>query len=450
MNTLCPDLLSTIRSLTKVSHLVLLGLETTNNEPYLDLITNVDRYKLALRNHNVNWILETFICLHNFKHAVKYKCDWIIKHFAYRPCYDDILFSNGYQCSVDSLTYLPYYYYGKRGDPSIFDHPYFKDHIKNIGLSFFLLGLSKAQNYELFDNYCELLGVPNVHIYDKHTANISKGAGGKTNTDRIRFANLLTCYLNFEDEDYIVNGLKKLKIRHDAMDPDKLYIKLHTRKQYKVIEYLSQFIKIKNQNTYFGIYGHILGNIEYKFEGNDLNSCVMVVCLRGDLEALEFIKTHTPETQKFMEYIEAYCVDANICQHYLNKPSVNEDLFEFVQQIRPYLIFDSSCFNCKNLYDLIVGVLKYSLEHHLENKKTKISFIKDMFRIMVKSRMVELNYFYRKIYFPKDENFVDKVKQLLSNRNIRDLRLLAKKMHIKDYDTLPKDDLLLEVILQLN
>lgn len=87
MDTIPVDLINLVTDYLEVSSIILLGLNTNDNQEYLDLVTDNARFKLAIKNNNIGWIHQTlkgcdqsneiWILLNLFK---KYKLDKLSEH----------------------------------------------------------------------------------------------------------------------------------------------------------------------------------------------------------------------------------------------------------------------------------------------------------------------------------------------------------------------------------
>ena len=239
MNTLPTDLLNLIIPYLKSSALVLLRFNNIDvDKEYLNLSMYKDRYKLAIKRNNLNWI-------HQYNEIYS---DQIIKLY------------NNYKA-------------GKNGQVGV--------RVDTLQLlCCYLEGLSVGQHSQLFNQYSQSL-IPNYQMVDTW-----KGSYLHYDALKIEFL------MNFKDQDYIIQTLESWDRQDDV------YLScLAKHEKYQALEYFINAYEIKTLSLMTMLYLFANHNWklaeDYEIKFNSHRNAIFIGCLTGDLELLDFLEENT-------------------------------------------------------------------------------------------------------------------------------------------------------------
>lgn len=250
MNTLINDLTNTILKFIKASDAVLLGLDISDCQPYLELVNRKDRKRLARQQNNVCWINQ---CVnHNKPQGLISTYKAVVKK----------LFCIG--CSGDVRGFRKYTSY------------------QMYQLISFIEGLACGQQVELFEKFITRIPIDMLINKSLHFTN----------------ANMrIWLLLGFDDEDYIITKMNEWKIQ---LNPDILGIICY-KNRLRVLEYSLEYCNNDINNVGSYVIGYLyecnklslLDNFTGQLKEKDLEPVVIRFCLGSDIEALEYISRFT-------------------------------------------------------------------------------------------------------------------------------------------------------------
>ena len=488
MDSLCSDLQQSISNLLKVSQSVWIGLQTKDNEQYLDLVSNIDRYKLALKENNIGWIHETIDGLPaNDRHiiaskaAIKYKrYTWLLEYLypkfisdpIKRPPTDmylshlyitnqfrklGILLNNGYK-----ISYYPYYYHGLRGDDfSQVKIQYLRDTDLRIGMICYLDGLSRSENYKLFDKYYgqvdrdTLCNIDYEHSHCIYAVKIgtSYQQYAQNETPRILVDFIIN---NFKDEDEIISRLKCISNYNPHINS------AHFKaKKFKVIEYLLQFLNTPMQYLVQLFIEHnktsMIDSPKFRahiktYEPETLKSFYKIACYTNSIESLKFLDSLNLKNI----YGNQYCVSNEVHAYYNKKqPSVlQKDLYKIYEFVKPYLIhfdcigrtYNHSTF--LRVHDYFLYILSESVSACIYGSK-KLSEIKKIVADIASCKLVDIKTILKYYYSIPVASPILGYLSILSRMNILELRSEAHRIGIHNYTEMFESELVLNIVLSL-
>ena len=479
MDSLPSDLLTLIHKFSKASELIHLGTEIPDNEPYLDLIYNIDRYKLALKRQNIPWILETIDELATYdnsfyisKYAIKYpQYIWITKYSTTKNLYSNAstmplylahLQIFGHTSTLQKLrkygsnhSYYPYYYYGKQGvDMSIFEQPYFNPTNKKIGMLYYVDGLAKGQHYDLFDQYYQQLNSNALEHFQYDKSLLS--SPDYYYHENYYTDNTLRFLLKFTDEDQLIVRMKNLYL--DDSRILKLLPKQIANKRYKVVSYLLSCVnKLSSELLVPLVVNDALRLAkDCRSFGDVINenqkTLTKLACIAGAIESIKIIHKCVWFEETFFDILKQYHIDNDVYQYILDRHdqsfrSENEDYFESVKLLRPHFKTISLY---STMYSQLNSILISSLRSYIEG--TSISEFKKAIHDIVETRLFDIQHILKECFI---KDFYGKTPfgtfvGSLKNLNTMELIKIAKQLSIPNCNKLFHSELLCQIISKMH
>lgn len=441
MNTLPTDLINLISSCLDVKQITTLLYQQLNNEPYLQLVSNKARFKLAIKQSDIHWLLflvdnKLGSCIHC---AAKYKCTWLLERLYplysnleyYKPsplgktlAYLDI---NGYHDMYASLAKnlnnismsYQYYIYGRRGIK-------LPDQNTSRGVWIgYLKGCCIGRHYELFEKY-EYIMMP-------------------MNRPEISLS-----IVDSMDLEYIVNSpvVDKSGICY-FICKSKISRNLEACR-FILSKYCPPNKHILERIAVGGLYDIQDLTITYERSGFTIKKFRLIIkllAIRSDTKGLEYIYQHSDShTQRYLlEKLEYYAVYSNeVAEYYEQKTGdkidVDHCVIEILDITKQFLFA-----NVKDILDVvksgnmlgtIIGVLLD--RDQLHTAKLVIRSMLMHYKLeMLRSSLKQLT---------SNSTLIHAIKGYYIPSKVSVLKEYARKMGIKNYQKMKKQELLVELI----
>lgn len=405
MNTLPQDLINLITSKIRTSDCLLLGIETADNQPYLDLITVKARLELALVNKNIGWVHQIIRYIDDKKVLTTYS---IINLFIEpEPFHLFEYVVEKWKFGREGINELRqrhnYYIRGLQGDTALcnqLDPRYESEYIK---------GLSIGQHYQLFDQYA-------------------------TNPTLMWFN-----ILNFEDEDYIISKIDSIKETIHREEWTAFANVVLKCKRFKVFQWIlsnygERMVNYTScKNAYF-VHIEQYKNQHY----NDkivLKSTIYQACIDSKFEVLDYIyNSVSPKYKKTFKTILSTSLITKELHEYANQTfnlnvELNEELINTVSKLKSHIDGYKYFYNeidivslSFNIFDFIVVSL---LKHYID--ENNMCGFREVYNIAMNSKVLHPDKLLKAIgHVMEDRLMFSKVYNTYYNRfKIDDLRNLV-------------------------
>lgn len=411
MDTLPQDLINLITDLSRTSDSLLLGLETSDNQPYLKLVTLKARLKLALKENNAGWVHQIA------KYVSRCYSGNVNSRFI-----DELRIKNQSKNlrTMDILRIVPllgyygqvhnHYLHGKRCDQSIL-----KPDTDLLCKKEFIKGLVKGQHYELFDQHAE-------HPSD------------------------LSYIVNFNNEDYIINKLNSMVKSDDRFGA--FFCMAMRLKRFKVVKYLLDRHKKKISRINSCISAYLIHTNQYNGEKYDsiaeLKYVIYKACLDSNYKALDYIYNNSNK-RSFQTILSTSLITKELEQYAYEKFKLrtknNDILIKSVSLLMIHIDqcdhFEGSAYSVEHTSGIFQFIMELLINHYI--KMNDMVGLRAIYTIIMESELLPIFYSYSDVVFLSTHSSYQEMQMIELRRTVED-------RGIKNPDDMSKSQLILALM----